>query len=418
MGRGSTLSIISLVFFVLLSALTGIMGYRGYMVVESKEGDGNIKGNREVYHALKLQRETKTKEVQTLSKTLAKTEKKLDLLNLKLAKTQERLRAAEVYEVHTKTSKKFLEELNEKTVSTCEKSTTTASEGKSDYEQRKTSASKLTNDRIAWIIKRITTIAAELEKFKADNDKELNQLETDKGRLSNELSDLRQRISELISREAPSDLPAIGRILTSDPERDLAVINLGSRHGVKPGMRFLVYHIENNNKQIDKGFLEVKTVRAEVSTCNIMVKEVRLPRCPICGYTGTQPEQKYCPRCTSPGSAQDTQRLNSAPKIVDRGKSLTKPILKGDMIFNPFLSPGKTRKYAVSGKSLVPLSTAYNAKAVKRAIEFHGNTVDTEVSARTNVLVALRGGEEAVAKAMKLGITIVRGHTLFRYLEK
>ena len=51
-------------------------------------------------------------------------------------------------------------------------------------------------------------------------------------------------------------------------------------------------------------------------------------------------------------------------------------------------------------------------------MRFHGNKVDKQLSAQTDVLVALRGDEPIVKRAKELGINIVYGFELFRFLEK
>jgi hypothetical protein len=262
----------------------------------------------------------------------------------------------------------------------------------------------------------INNVTTEIEQYKADLAKAAELLDKDRVRWRNRLSDAERKTGELVSREPPVGLPACGRVLTSDPERDLAVIDLGSRHGVKPGMRFEVFQIRHGNQRVHKGMLEVKTASPEVSSCTILVKSVGLPRCPVCTFTANEPEQLFCPRCTSPGTAQGAQKLNDTPVTVVRGKVATDPIVPGDALYNPLFSKGGKRRYAICGQPLVQRKD-YSEKAVREILEFYGNEVEDAPSARTDVLIALRGGD-AIKMAKDLGIPIVYEWELFRYLER
>jgi len=285
------------------------------------------------------------------------------------------------------------------------------------YGARKDEAGKSNDARIKEITAGIGKTTQEIEKFKKGVESEKTALEKETTGLRNVLSDLRRKVEDLVTREAPGGLAPVGKVLTSDPEHNLAVISCGTRHGVKPGMRFEVFQVRRGNTRVRKGFVEVKTSHPEVSSCAIVVKEVRLPRCPVCSYTAEDPKEMYCPRCTRPGTSQGAQRLSSSPKIVLRGKSLADPIVKGDLIFNPLFSPGSKRRYAVSGQPLIRRHKDYSVDAIKKSIEFHGNLVQERLDAKTDVLVALRGGED-VKRARELGIVIVYGWQLFRYLDR
>jgi hypothetical protein len=182
-------------------------------------------------------------------------------------------------------------------------------------------------------------------------------------------------------------------------------------------MRFEVYQVRYGNRRVHKGYVEVKSVEPEVSTCGIIVREVSLPRCPICSYTAQQPEEQFCPRCTAPGSPQAFQRLLGSPKVEVTGSSLTDPIVKGDLLYNPLFKPGGSRRFVVVGEGLVD-GRDYEKANVERVVKYYGGEVDKEVGSGTEAVISLRGGKEVVTRAQELGIPIVREHELFRYLEK
>ncbi len=416
MGRGNTGAIIALVFFVITSGLFGWLFYTQYDRVERLDHPEKGKGLR-----------GQLKDAEGL---LATEKKKLEEERVKLAARKKALRAEFDRKLRAETTVNIQE--TDQTEALHAKGTAVGIKGKipasnefavseskkavGNYTTRKDDSQKRNDTQIQDLTKKRQQLIKDIEDFKNKVAKEKDDLTGERTHLKNVLSDRERKISELVTREAAGGLPAIGLVMTSDPQHDLAVVNLGTRHGVKPGMRFEVFQIRRGNRRVHKGYLEVKTANPEVSSCTILVKEVRLPRCPICSYTATDVEQKFCPRCTAPGTSQGAQKLNDAPKVALRGKSVTDPIVKGDLIYNPLFSPGRTRRYAISGQPLVK-SKAYTKEAIKEAVLFHGNVVDDELSAKTDILIALRGSEEA-NRAKELGIIVVHGWELFRYLER
>ncbi len=417
MGRGSTGAIIALVFFFLTSIGTGFLCYTQYNRVErTAEAGGEIGLKFQLEAAIKA-RKAEEAELAKKQAELAKHEADLEVQKNRIRQSKGLLENESFVALSAAQEKSFAEKWQQGTKEENTVSLDASKTARDAYGARKDEAGKKNDARIKEITAGIGVTTQEIEKFKKDVETEKTGLDKNKTGLRNVQSDLRRKVEELVTREAPGGLPPVGKILTSDPEHNLAVINRGTRHGVKPGMRFEVFQIRRGNTRIHKGYLEVKTSHPEVSSCAILVTEVRLPRCPVCSYTAENPKEKYCPRCTRPGTSQGAQRLSDSPKIVVRGKSLTDPIVKGDMLFNPFFSPNSKRRYAVSGQPLIRRHRDYSVKAIKKSIQFHGNVVEDRLNAKTDVLVALRGGED-VKRAKELGIVIVYGWQLFRYLDR
>ncbi len=419
MGRGSTGAIIALVFFVITSGLTGWGYYSQYNKVERTPEAAKAGGVTGLRYLLVAARREREKE----EAALAEKEKELAGLEAKLLEQQNRVRVARGHlqngSLIARTAggqKVFAEAWKSKVKPSNELSLTESKKAVASYTARKDEAGKKNDERIKEITVEIGKTTKEIEDFKKSVEAEKQKLDKEKTGLRNVQSNRERLVEELVKREAPDGLPPVGKILTSDPEHNMAVINLGTRHGAKPGMRFEVFQVRRGNKRVHKGYLEVKTSHPEVSSCAILVNEVHLPRCSICGYTATNVREAYCPRCTRPGTSQGAQRLRDV-KIVVLGKSVTDPIVKGDLLFNPFFSPAGVKRYAVSGQPLIMRHRDYSVKAIKKAIQFHGNVVDEKLSAKTDVLVALRGGEDR-KRAMELGIKIVYGWQLFRYLDR
>jgi hypothetical protein len=416
MGRGSTGAIIALVFFVITSGLTGWGLYSQYNKVARRPEAGGIKG-------LRFQLKDAQKEREDEEATLAEKRKALAGLEAKLLQQQDRVRvarghlqSASIIAMSADKQRAFALDWKSKVKKSNDLSLNESKKAVASYQTRKDDAGKKNDERIKEITVEIGKTTQEIEDFKKRVDAEKRKLDKEKVGLRNEKANRERDVEDLVKREPPDGLPPVGKILTSDPEHNLAVVNLGTRHGAKPGMRFEVFQVRRGNKRVHKGYLEVKTSHPEVSSCAILVHEVRLPRCSICSYTASNTREAYCPRCTRLNTSQGAQSLTDV-KIVLRGKSVTDPIVKGDLLFNPFFSPASTRRYAVSGQPLILRHRDYSVKAIKKAIQFHGNKVDDKLSAKTDVLVALRGGED-VKRARELGIKIVYGWQLFRYLDR
>lgn len=417
MGRGSTGLIIAGVFFLLTSALFGWLTYSNYNRVARRPEAGGELGLRFQLDEKEGNRKTLEIKRDGLLSDLAAEQKKYREQAARVLDREFALQGQEIQKKAAEASDKFAKDWQAKVSKESPKATGRAEAAVAAYKARQTAAGSKNDARIKEINELIRKINEELAKFKKDSADRFEAQTKRRTNLRNLLDHYENEVAKLITREDPPGLGQLGRVMTSDPERNLAVVNLGTRHGVKAGMRFEVFQIRRGNHRVHKGHIEVKTAEAEVSICAILVKEVRLPRCPVCHYTAAQPEERFCPRCTSPGTSQGAQMLSDSPKVVIWGKSGTDPIVKGDLLFNPFFSPKKKKLYAISGQALIKRK-AYSREAIKEAVVFHGNTVADQVSAKTDVLIALRGDVDVVKKAKELGIVIVYGFELFRYLEK
>jgi hypothetical protein len=417
MGRGNTGAIVALVFFFLTSVGTGFLVYTQYNRVELMPEAGGEEGLREQYRKVVEQRKA-------LEETLVTKKAELQKVRAELGLQQDRKRAAEghlqngsLVALSADRDRKVSEGWQKVTASENPLTTAQSKSALEDCESHKGAAVSRNDQRIRVVNETIKENKEAIEKTNQEIRTESERMESDHAKLRNVLSELRRKVEELVTREPPPGLPPVGKVVTSDPEHDLAVINLGTRHGVKAGMRFQVAQVNAGGSRVSKGFVEVKKAHPEGSTCLILVREVRLSRCPICKYVAQEPHERYCPRCTRRDTTQGAQRLTDIPKVEVRGKILTNPIVKGDLVFNPLFSPEARRRYAITGKPLIPRHSEFSLEAVKRVVEFHGNQVQEKLNARTDVLIALQGGD-GVKRARELGIPIIYGWQLFKYLDR
>jgi len=416
--RGNVFAIIALVFLVIVAGATGYLAYSNYMKVERVEGAPL--GLRSELRSAQAEHKSKQEQLAKLEAELAAEKAKAQQKYEDKLKEQFNLQLLTVESDGYKRIGKGVAAWEASVKTTPNVSADLVKPVEDESAKRRTEAQDLNADQINKIIERIKALAAEAKKCRDEATAEIKRLNSEKVRLGNEISVASGDIERLISREplANAGLPPVGRILASAADTKIAVINLGTRVGVKRGMRFEAYQVRYGNRRVHKGYLEVKSTEAEVSTCAILVKEVRLPRCPVCSYTAAQPEELYCPRCTSPGSPQAYQRLSGSPKVTTIGQSDTDPIVKGDLLYNPLFSLRPGTRYAVQGEPLIEGSKQYDRASIVKLIEFYGGAVDKELSSETDVLIALRGAKEAVNRAEEMGIPVVREFEIFRYLER
>lgn len=130
-------------------------------------------------------------------------------------------------------------------------------------------------------------------------------------------------------------------------------VNLGSRHGVKPGMLFDV-HRPLGGMNLFVGVLRVENVAVDTSDA-ALAPSPGVKICPVTGRAVLTPEMKYSPFVLADGG-------KPVPLIpaesLDLGGEL--PAL-GDKIDNPYFEPGRQLIYALSPSVQSDRSLAINA---------------------------------------------------------
>ena len=207
-----------------------------------------------------------------------------------------------------------------------------------------------------------------------------------------------------------------GEVIESDLDARLAVMDLGSQSGVKKGFRFEVFQIEQGNRRVHKGYLEVRSLGPETATCSILVHMVPMPRCPICGYVADNRFEQFCPFCSGGETNFGLQRLSGSPKLIEVGMNRQNPIVAGDYVYNPFFDREKRLRFAVKGQALLP--EKFGRDYVIDLIRWHGAIVEEDVSARTDYLVAGKWASDDVKKARELGVKVLYQFDLFEFFER
>lgn len=258
------------------------------------------------------------------------------------------------------------------------------------------------------------------EQISEEQEKAERKLEEFRGirsKYETELNQARDELRKFTARERQTaDVIADGSILKTDYETKIAIIDIGSSNGVKRGYRFEVFQIRAGVHRESKGFLEVKTVNPETSTCIMLERDIDFPRCPVCGYVAHLPEELYCPYCSGGTSGIGVQKLSASPKKVTIGINPDNPIAADDLVWNPLFGGAKGNTIVYKGDPLLP--NRFSRHFIEDIITWYGNGLEKDISAEVDLVVAGKLATDAVDAARELGIPIIYEFELFPFLRR
>lgn len=264
---------------------------------------------------------------------------------------------------------------------------------------------------------RIEDLRNQIAKEDEEATRLLDQLRESRSTLETRLNGAQEELRKFTARERQViNVEPDGSILEADFATKLAVIDIGSSSGVDRGYRFEVFRLMSGVYRVSKGFLEVRSVRAETATCTILERTVELPRCATCGYTARQPEEQYCPYCVGGSSGIGVLRLAAKPKVVTFGMNPENPIATGDSIWNPLFKPGKSMKVLYAGDPLIP--GKFSRQFIRNTVEWYGNEIVEDMGAHVDLVVAGRLAISTVEAARELGVDLIYEFELFPFLRR
>ncbi|MBX3467229.1 MAG: hypothetical protein KF878_10075 [Planctomycetes bacterium] len=226
--------------------------------------------------------------------------------------------------------------------------------------------------------------------------KERGRLERDfrleEARLSSQVKQLEHRIEDLTKKSTKTfaeNSRNDGEVVFADANLGYAWIDIGRRHGLRVNTRFQVYQFVKGGMQKIKGVIEVRRLEEDMAQCAIIEgAEVQHP------ITG--------------------ERL-IVPDPND-------PIVKGDLIRNPFFDAADQKNFVFVGTKLE--NRYYNLQELQRKIEEFGGKVDRDVSIRTDFVIVLgEANEDAdlqdkIRQATQFGVIFMREDELLEYLGR
>ena len=227
-------------------------------------------------------------------------------------------------------------------------------------------------------------------------------------------------MEHLIKRQrVRANLDTDGKVIFSDPLNRKVGINIGSEHGVKPGMRFEVYNVERDKShdRVRKGFIIVQKVNPLHSVCLAQLDELYLGTDPF-GYTATDPEERYSPSSAIGGDTLRPLPLSGEPAVVLRGPSVENPIMEGDLIQCPFFERYRKLRFLVLGDK----ELAYPLEHIMQVLREYGCTVTDKVDPEVDMVLvrtwSFMAEDKQLSEAIKLGLKIVYEVEILPFLRK
>ncbi len=414
MARGDATALAGLIVFIVLFAGFSAGGVYFYRKVEAEPEGGGSGGLRYKYKEKKA-------ELKSEKALLEEEQEKLDvkLVDLEQAQKEYKFVVMDLNRVDTTAvifkERKEMSDIDANSADVVKRNVVDAKEGLKDgLQTQKQSMDDEQNQVIKEVKGKIDNInkdvVKETERKKRIEEDFMRKRDTHKSKIAQAEDEL----TKMTAREAErAEVRPDGKLLKVDEPTKLAIINVGKAHGVKKGFIFEVFQIKGGNRRVHKGMIEVKTVDEETSAATILVREIRLPRCPNSGYAAMRPEERFSPYDSGGQSGLRVVKLQARPKEVIWGMNPDDPMAEGDLIYSPFFDPGSVLRFTVKGDDHI----AYTPEEIVRSIKWHGGIVDDEVTATTDYLVSQRWAQDPIKKARELGVPILYEFDVFRFLR-
>ncbi|HHN46730.1 MAG TPA: hypothetical protein ENN09_04740 [Planctomycetes bacterium] len=426
-GRNSIM-LMFLIGFAFIFVVTGGMAIYYNQLIERSSVEGGEPGMREQYENARQERITEDQNLLKLLNDIEEVKKQLkarqdeyrekDVVlasltsNLATYKTIDEINASRVKAQRSKRSD--IESFLERGDPMDRETTSYVKEGLTQERNRRDATFGEERSRQQA---QIDDLRSQIAREQESATRRLDELRSVRSEKETRLNQARDELRKFTARERQSaDIVPNGRVIKTDYDTKIAIIDIGSASGVGRGFRFEVFQIRSGVHREHKGFLEVKTVNPQTAQCIMIERNIELPRCPVCGYTAKMPEEMYCPYCSGGTSGIGVQRLNASPKKAIMGINEDNPIATGDYIWNPLFGGSRGKIVTYKGDPLLP--NRFSRPYIEDTIRSYGNRLMEEITAETELLVAGRLATIPVEEARELGIPIVYEFELFPFLRR
>ncbi len=307
-----------------------------------------------------------------------------------------------------------------------------------------------------------TAADAEQKQEEANKETEIKKISQERSKMTQDLDAVRleheglqQKVTE-VSRDLSKvrDVVSQGRIISADSVSKTAVIDIGTRNGVRKGMTFDIYDA-GHRQLVKKGLLEVMDAGPFSSKCALLSPNRESRWDPISGYVPVDPNENYSKFVAGGPEETDAVELIKRRSVKDRVETLRlekiakeqgleaaerargegggvetppvgltlslSPIKEGDWIFNPdfvaTVSPAEFQKQMSDElKTMRDVNVGtlhfyiadtvrtYRKEYLKRLCERNGCKVSETMSPNVNFVVVGTGFTRADLLEDKIGI--------------
>ncbi len=284
--------------------------------------------------------------------------------------------------------------------------------------------------------KGLDNLRKELAKYEEDLKKEQEGLLTYKADERGKGKELRQRIATIKAqadileqklermkerRKRLDKLHQDGTVLSADAKTNMAVVNRGRRHGVRPGMVFDVFEVKRNGKPVRKGKLRLRRVESQQSFATILAAREAPKICPQCGWGSTDITHLFCPYCLGGEEEREKEAMRlSEGRTKDRiiAPEFLNPVKKGDFISSAFYLGRLKKKAFVFSIAGQPIDRS--RQEIAMFLKENGCTLAPAITLETDFAIVGTGPrvDADMEKARKMGVSVLRESELFDFFGK
>jgi NAD-dependent DNA ligase len=423
MGDRNTIVAVALVVFVALTAVCS--GVAFYYSLESEDLGKSLEAEKKLTGKLNLDVSDQGEIPKLIVKLKADTEK----LDTEQADTPE---AGGIQQM-----KKHVTENVEAFITAERDKATEAHKKREEIDAKRTAQAKGDADKISLAYKNIQDTLKQLDDALKQQQVELTKAQQDLldaksadiGKISALVNDvtaardklvtLREKLKRMKERRARLDqLNEDGQVISANPDTNLAVVNLGARQGVRPGMLFDVFELKKDGRKIRKAKIRLQKVESQQSTAVILAARPVPKSCSQCGWATTDATVLFCPYCRGgePPILPDVVRLvEGAASLAVVSPDFLNPVSKGDWISSPFYLGGKNRQifnFAIAGQPV-----QHSRQEIYAFLKENGCKLAEDVTIDTDFAVVGTGPnvDDELKKARLLGVSILREQDLFNF---
>jgi hypothetical protein len=270
---------------------------------------------------------------------------------------------------------------------------------------------------------------AELEKIQNERLKVMAEGRGRNDEVRAKLLDIRERIGTLETKlermrersQRLRELHRDGTLLSADPNTSLAVVDLGRRHGVRPGMIFEIFEVRRDGNKFRKGKLRLRRVESHQSFATILAAREVPKYCPKCGWFTNEISHRFCPYCLG----GDDEKEREAQRLVEGSTQervvaaqFLNPVKKGDFVSSPFYL-GRLRKRAFTF-AIIGRTVNRSPQEITTFLKENSCRLATEVNMDTDFAIVGVGENipAQIEKARKMGVSVIREKELFDFFGK
>jgi hypothetical protein len=219
-------------------------------------------------------------------------------------------------------------------------------------------------------------------------------------------------------RERLEELRQDGEVLSADAALNMAVVSLGQRQGVRPGMTFEIFELKRDGEKLRKGKLRLTRVESQQSFARLLPASEVPKVCPQCGWKSDDITHLFCTYCLGGDDEKEkeAQRLSEG-SVKDRVivPDFLNPVGKGDFISSPFFL-GRLKERAFTF-AVIGQTARHSRQEMAAFLKENGCSLGGVVGLDTDFAIVGIGPKvvEEMEAARKLGVSVIRESELFDF---